>query len=116
MSSSRPEYTIFLSDPPDIAKKKLMAALTGGRPTAEEQRRLGGNPDKCTVFDLYVFGLIQDDKELEKIREECTSGKLLCGKCKKIAWKLLEERLKDFQEKIGWARELAWKIVDLPSF
>ncbi len=116
MSSSRPDYTIFLSDPLDQARRKLMAALTGGRATAEEQRRLGGIPEKCTVYDLYLFGLIRSDQRLKEIYNDCRSGALLCGKCKRMAWSLLEEFLRDFQEKLPAAREEAWRSVEPPSF
>ncbi len=116
MSSSRPDYTIFLTDPPEVARRKLMAALTGGRATAEEQRRFGGEPDKCVVFQLYRYHLIRDDRELERIREECMSGRLLCGKCKRYAASLLEELLREHQERLEQAREIAWKIVRVPGF
>jgi tryptophanyl-tRNA synthetase len=116
MSSSRPEYTIFLSDPLELARKKLMAALTGGRATAEEQRKLGGIPEACTVYDLYLYGLIQDDNELRRIYQECRSGTLLCGACKKLAWQLLQEYLREFQEKLEQAKEIARSVVDIPRF
>ena len=116
MSSSRPDYTIFLTDPLDVARKKLMAALTGGRATAEEQRRLGGVPEACTVYDLYLFGLVQSDEELARIYEECRAGRLLCGKCKRYAWSLLEEFLRSVQERLPEARETAWRIVEAPRF
>ncbi len=116
MSSSRPDYTIFLTDPIDMARKKLMAALTGGRATAEEQRKLGGIPEQCTVYDLYMYHLIKDDEELRRIYEECRSGRLLCGKCKKMAARLLEEFLIDHKEKLDVAKETAYQIVEIPSF
>jgi len=103
MSSSKPESFISLLDSPEDAKKKIMKAITGGRGSAEEQRRLGGEPDKCSVFEQYVIHLIEDDKELEEIRRECTSGELLCGNCKKRAAEMVSEFLKNHQEKMGEA-------------
>ncbi len=99
MSSSKPESYISLLDDPHTARKKIMAAFTGGRATAAEQRRLGGEPDKCVVFELYTYHLVSKDRELERIREECMSGKLLCGHCKKMAADLIEEFLREHQEK-----------------
>ncbi len=116
MSSSRPDSTIFLTDPLETARKKLMAALTGGRATAEEQRKLGGIPEKCTVYDLYMYHLILDDENLREIYEECRSGRLLCGKCKRYAWSLLEEFLREHREKLEVAKEIAYKIVEVPGF
>ncbi len=116
MSSSRPDYTIFLTDPPELARKKLMAALTGGRPTAEEQRRLGGMPDKCVVFQLYRYHLVPDDEALRAIREECETGRILCGPCKRRAADMLVEFLREHQEKLKNAVEVARRIVEPPSF
>ena len=100
MSSSKPESYISLLDKPEEAEKKVMNALTGGRATAEEQRRLGGEPERCAVFELYNYHLIEEDKELEEIKESCKSGKLLCGKCKKYATSLVVEFLRDLQERM----------------
>jgi tryptophanyl-tRNA synthetase len=113
MSSSKPESFISLLDKPEEAEKKVMKAITGGRGSAEEQRKLGGEPDKCSVFELYVIHLVEDDKELEEIRNECTSGKILCGHCKKRAASLVSEFLREHQEKMkeAEARLDAYNIV-----
>lgn len=99
MSSSKPESYISLLDKPEDAAKKVMAALTGGRATAEEQRRFGGIPEKCVVFELYTCHLLSD-KELEEIERDCRSGNLLCGKCKRFASEKVREFLSDLQEKM----------------
>ncbi len=98
MSSSKPESYISLLEKPEDAIKKVMRAFTGGRATAEEQRRLGGMPEKCVVFELYKYHLIEDDKELERIHEDCKSGRILCGHCKKLASELVVEFLKEHKE------------------
>ncbi|MEM0315454.1 MAG: tryptophan--tRNA ligase [Archaeoglobaceae archaeon] len=103
MSSSKPESYISLFEKPEIAVKKLRSALTGGRATAEEQRKLGGVPENCVVFEFYSFHLVEDDKELERIREDCRSGKMLCGECKRYAESLLLEFLKEHKEKVDEA-------------
>ncbi len=99
MSSSKPESFISLIENPKNASRKVMRAFTGGRATASEQRRYGGEPEKCVVFEMYTYHLIENDKELKEIYENCKSGKILCGQCKKLASELLEEFLKDHQEK-----------------
>lgn len=99
MSSSKPESYISLLDSPEIAVKKLRNALTGGRATAEEQKRLGGEPEKCVVFEFYAYHLIESDAELKKLEEDCRSGKMLCGSCKRYASELLAEFLKEHREK-----------------
>uniref|UniRef100_A0A7C3YNW4 Tryptophan--tRNA ligase n=1 Tax=Geoglobus ahangari TaxID=113653 RepID=A0A7C3YNW4_9EURY len=99
MSSSKPESFISLLDKPEDAAKKVMSALTGGRATAEEQRRLGGIPEKCVIFELYTYHLLSD-KELEEIERDCRNGELLCGKCKKYVSEKVSEVLSDLQEKM----------------
>lgn len=118
MSKSRPEYAIHLNEPLEIAEKKVMNALTGGRATAEEQRRLGGEPWKCTVFELYTYHLVKDDKYLEEIRQECITGKVLCGFCKRRAVEMLKELLKFHQENLKdvLERRIVEKVVKKPSF
>ena len=116
MSSSRPEYAIFLTDPPDVAVRKLMRALTGGRPTVEEQRRLGGEPEKCTVYEFYVYHLIPDDQELRRIYEKCRKGELLCGECKKMAAERLRKWLEEHQKRLEKAKDKVLEYVEPPSF
>lgn len=98
MSSSKPESYISLFDKPEEGAKKVMRALTGGRATVEEQRRLGGEPGRCVVFELYTYHFA-DDKMLEEIRSSCEGGKLLCGQCKKNLAEIVKNFLKEFQEK-----------------
>ena len=84
MSASIKESAIFTTDKPKDVKKKVNAAFTGGRVLAEEQRRLGANPDICSVYKYYFCLFMWDDKELENLRNDCVSGNILCGECKKI--------------------------------
>ena len=81
MSASMPETAIFTIDTPQQAKKKVMNAFTGGRSTIEEQKRLGANPDICSVF-AYDYFLFMNDKETEDLRYNCLAGNIMCGECK----------------------------------
>ncbi len=118
MSSSRPEYAIFLLDDLEVIRKKVMMALTGGRATAEEQRRYGGIPEKCTVYELYMYHLYRDDKELLELYNDCRSGRILCGKCKRRAAEILVNKLVQHQRKYYELKNsgIINKIVKLPSF
>lgn len=102
MSASMPETAIFTVDPPDLAEKKILSAFTGGRATVEEQRRLGANPDVCSVF-AYDYFLFMDQKEIEELRYNCLAGNILCGECKQN----LAERVKKFLVKHQEGREKA---------
>lgn len=105
MSKSIPGSFIPLPDDPDKVAKKISRALTGGRDTIEEQKKLGGCPEKCMIFELYKQHLIENDKELEKIYTRCKKGKLLCGEDKKYATKLMKKFLKDFNKKFKKAKK-----------
>jgi len=105
MSSSKPESAIFLTDTPEEAKKKIMSAKTGGAVSLEEQRKYGGKPDECVVYELFLYHLIKDDKELDEIYRKCKSGEQMCGMCKKRAAELMELFLKQLNEKREDAKE-----------
>lgn len=106
MSSSVPDSIIALTEDPKQAAKKVMRAKTGGRVTLEEQKQHGGIPDACTVFELMLYHLIEDDGEVLEIKQECMGGRLMCGPCKKRAAALAEELLTDHQLKREAAKEL----------
>ncbi|GFO97655.1 tryptophanyl-trNA synthetase [groundwater metagenome] len=105
MSSSIPDSYIALTDKPEDGAKKVMRAKTGGRVTVEEQKKLGGEPDKCTVYELLLYHLVEDDNELMEVYKECVGGGRACGNCKKYAGELMREFLKEHQEKMELARE-----------
>lgn len=112
MSSSKPETAIFLTDDPEQVERKIRDAFTGGQPTADEQRNLGGDPDKCTVYKLYVYHLVQNDKKLLDLREACKSGAVICGDCKSWAIELMTRFLRAHQAKREGAKAKAEKIVE----
>jgi tryptophanyl-tRNA synthetase len=105
MSSSVPESSIFLTDLPEEGKKKVMKCKTGGRVSVEEQEKLGGIPEDCVVYELFLYHLIEDDSDLEKIFNDCKSGVQMCGQCKTQAAEQIEIFLKDLQEKREKARD-----------
>jgi tryptophanyl-tRNA synthetase len=110
MSSSIPESYIALTDKPEEGEKKVLRAKTGGRVTLEEQKKLGGEPGVCTVYELLLYHLIEDDNELLEVYKDCVGGTRVCGRCKKHAAESMREFLKEHREK----RELA--MERLPEF
>ncbi len=105
MSSSKPESAIFLRDSPKEARKKIMNTKTGGAITLQEQKKSGGKPDECMIYELFLYHLIEDDKELGQIYNSCKKGEQMCGNCKKYAAELTEKLLKSLQEKHENAKE-----------
>lgn len=107
MSASKPETAIFTTDTPKEAKKKVMSAFTGGRETIEQQKKLGGQPDKCSVFMYYAYLFEPNDDALKELQRKCKAGEIMCGECKQI----LAERVLKFLEKHQEKREKAKEIV-----
>ncbi|WP_342306000.1 tryptophan--tRNA ligase [Methanolobus sp. ZRKC5] len=108
MSSSVPDSYISLTEDPKGAAKKVKRAKTGGRMTLEEQKKLGGEPDKCSVYEMFLFHLVDDDEELAQIYTECREGSRVCGNCKVLAAEKTEKFLKEHQE----LREVAKDRLD----
>ena len=97
MSSSKPETAIFLSDKKPDIEKKIMNAKTGGAVSLKEQREKGGQPDKCMIYELFLYHLIEDDEKLKNIYEACKKGEQTCGQCKKLATNQTLEMLNEIQ-------------------
>jgi tryptophanyl-tRNA synthetase len=97
MSASMPETAVFTTDSLEVAERKIMNAFTGGRATTEEQRRLGANPDICSVYYYEYYLFMDNDKEIEELRRNCLSGNILCGECKQILAERVKRYLKEHQ-------------------
>jgi len=106
MSSSIPESYIALTEPPEEAARKVKRAKTGGRVTVEEQKKHGGLPEQCTVYDLLMSHLIEEDDHVKEIFEECKNGKRMCNACKSQAAELMFSFIKHHQEERERAKEV----------
>ena len=98
MSSSDPDNTIYLDDDHDTVEKKVNRAITGQQSTAELQKKLGGDPDKCAVCQYYKYMFEPDDKKLEKIFEGERKGTLLAGEHKKDLAKTINKFLAEHKQ------------------
>ena len=92
MSASEPETAIFTTDNPEQVKKKVWKAFTGGKGTVAEQRKLGADPEVCTIFQYFLYLFEEDDKRLDERNKRCKAGEVMCGDCKKE----LTERVNKF--------------------
>jgi len=108
MSASEPETSIFTIDPPEVVKRKVWNAFTGGKGTLAEQKKHGGDPDVCTVFQYFVYLFEEDDKKLVERRKKCRAGEVMCGECKKDLTERLNKFLSEHQKK----REKAKDIIE----
>jgi tryptophanyl-tRNA synthetase len=111
MSSSDPSSHIALTEEPEIARKKIMGGKTGGRATVAEQKELGGVPDECMIYEMLVYHLVENDKELSEIFASCKAGGRTCGDCKKACAERLVAFLKEHQKKRKDAAKTVEKIL-----
>lgn len=110
MSASEPETSIFTTDPPNMVKNKIWNAYTGGKATVEEQRKLGGEPDVCTIFQYFAYLFEEQDKKLVERKRRCKDGELLCGECKTDLIERINKFLAEHQRKREKARDIVEKF------
>jgi tryptophanyl-tRNA synthetase len=106
MSASSPQSSIYTTDTPKVAKKKIMNAFTGGRETVEEQKKKGGRPEICSVYQYLTYIFENSDEALGVRDEKCRAGELLCGECKQYLAERVEKFLVKHQEKREKARDI----------
>jgi len=104
MSASEPDTSIFTVDKPEVVKRKIWNAFTGGRATVAEQKRLGGDPNTCTIFQYFVYLFEEDDKKLAERETKCKTGVILCGECKTELTERINKFLAEHQRKREKAR------------
>jgi tryptophanyl-tRNA synthetase len=85
--------TIAVSDPPEIVAKKVSEAVTD---PARIKREDKGHPDICVI---YAYHKLFNKDDVKRIRVECSSAKIGCVECKKLAAKKLNEFLSPIFEK-----------------
>nr|XP_036588701.1 tryptophanyl-tRNA synthetase [Colletotrichum truncatum]KAF6800075.1 tryptophanyl-tRNA synthetase [Colletotrichum truncatum] len=99
MSASIESSAIFMKDTPkQIQTKMSKYAFSGGKVTAEEQRAEGADPDVDVSYQYLRF-FLEDDAELEQIREDYRTGKMLTGEIKKRCAEELAKYCTGFQER-----------------
>jgi len=99
MSSSDPNSNITLTDTQNQIKKKINKhAFSGGQVSLEEHREKGGDCDKDISYQYLRF-FLEDDEELEQIRQDYSSGNMLSGEIKAKLISVLQPLVKDFQDR-----------------
>ncbi|HYK93642.1 MAG TPA: tryptophan--tRNA ligase [Thermoplasmata archaeon] len=106
-----PGNALFLNDSPKEIDRKIRHAFTGGRATVEEQRRLGANPEICSVWAAWRSKFAPDESEFNRITEGCRKGTLLCGECKGMLIDRVHSFLKDHAERREKAKDWAESVI-----
>ncbi len=105
MSASQPESAIYLHEDEETVRVKIWKAYSGGRPTAELHRKLGGNPEVDVAFQWLYYFFEPDDAKLRKIEEDYRSGALLTGELKLMLTEKVLKFLEEHREKREEAKE-----------
>ncbi|OYT42262.1 MAG: tryptophan--tRNA ligase [Candidatus Aenigmarchaeota archaeon ex4484_224] len=106
MSSSDPTSAIFLDDSEkDVERKIMKYAYSGGQPTIELHRKLGGNPEVDVSFQWLKYFFEPSDKKLKEIEEDYRSGKLLTGELKQILIEKIVKFLKEHSKRKEKAKD-----------
>lgn len=97
MSASDENSAIFLTDSASKVKSKISKhAFSGGGATLELHRLHGGSVDVDIPYQYLRF-FLDDDDELERIRAEYSSGRMLTGEIKARCIDCLQRLLADYQ-------------------
>ncbi len=103
MSKSK-NNAIFLSDSEKDIRGKIGKAFSGGQKTAEEHKKIGGNP-KVDVACIYLKYLFLKPEESDKLFEDYKKGKILSGEVKKLFADKVIDFIKNFQGNLKKVKE-----------
>jgi tryptophanyl-tRNA synthetase len=102
------DNAVFLSDPPDVVKKKLSTMITD---PARKRRTDKGNPEICPVFDLHK--VFSQAPEIDRVNRECRTAEIGCLDCKSILAANVNARLKPIQDRRKPFEEQPQKVWDV---
>jgi tryptophanyl-tRNA synthetase len=98
MSSSDPNSAIFLTDTPDDIETKIKKhAYSGGRANMKEFKKLGADLEVDIPFQYLEF-FLEDDAELEQIRQKYGKAEMLTREVKSRLIEVLTKLLKQHQQ------------------
>lgn len=98
MSASDSNSSIYLTDTPDMIKKKITKyAFSGGGETLEEHRKNGANLDVDISYQWLRF-FLDDDAKIQHIAEEYGSGRMMTGEVKQMLSDVLSDIVIKFQQ------------------
>lgn len=115
MSKRDPMSYLTLNDSSKMVELKIKRAFTGGRETAELQRKLGGRPEICVVYQLWLYH-VDDDVKVSRVFEECKSGKRICGECKLELIEEINKFLEKHKERKEKFRDLARELLERKKY
>ncbi|MCW3987193.1 MAG: tryptophan--tRNA ligase, partial [Candidatus Bathyarchaeota archaeon] len=112
MSKRNPMSYFTLGEKPEKVKLKISKAFTGGRATVKEQKRLGGVPEICPVYEICACQFVENDAAIVEAYQDCKVGKLLCGEHKAQTIEHVLNFLQNHQEKRKGFLDKATEIIE----
>jgi len=98
MSASEPSSSIFLTDTPEEIRNKIfLHAFSGGGESAADHRRFGARLEVDVAYQYLTF-FLDDDDELERIKQDYSSGKMLTKEVKQRCADVLVPIVARYQE------------------
>ena len=110
MSKSHPSGNIDLPEDSKEVVRKINKAVTGGRKTLEEHRKLGAEVEKDMVFEMLKMHLIENDNKLDQIYEQYKTGRMLSSELKAIAIEKMTAFMNEFTDQLERARKQVDKL------
>lgn len=99
MSASDENSAIYLTDTPEVIKKKITSyAFSGGGRSLQEHREKGANLEVDVPFQ-YLTYFMQDDERLEQIRDQYGKGVMLTKEIKGDTIKVLTDLVAEHQRR-----------------
>jgi len=108
MTAGVPATSIYVADTPELVKKKIGSAFSGGGISLAEHKKHGGNPDVDVCYKFLEAFFEPNDKKLTKIYNDYKSGKMPTSELKSYTTEKINKYLKEHQK----ARVRAEKQVD----
>ena len=98
MSSSDKSSAIFLTDSPSMIASKILSAFSGGGSSKELHIKYGANLKIDVPFKFLEF-FLEDDQQLEQIREQYSQGRMMTTQVKKLTASVVSKLIQEHQER-----------------
>jgi len=100
MSSSAPETAIYVTDDEKTIWRKIMRAYSGGGISTAHHRALGGQPEKCVIFEWLKALYFKNSRHMRAYAEACRNGQIICGyDCKPLVYEIIVKFLERIRKK-----------------
>ncbi len=106
---SSPNGALYIEDGLNIIKKKINSAFTGGKDNKFDQKKSGGNPSICPIYEYFY--LFNNEKKSSELKNKCKKGKILCGECKNALYNTIKIFLNNYKESYAKLKDI--KLNDI---